>query len=162
MDTPLIGVDGGTDANPATDRPEAPDRAAIEAVGDVDVRAISVVSGLGRMAIGVGLALAPRPALGALGFRDVPESAIVVSRIAGGRDFVLGAMTLLAIDDPERLRRAHLASAAVDAGDAAAFGAALSRGSELREAGLRGLAAAVPATVAGLWAAWRLRPGAGR
>ena len=125
-------------------------------MGAVDVRAISLVSGLGRMLIGAALAAAPRQALGALGFRDAPESAIVVSRIAGGRDFVLGAMTLLAIDDPERLRRAHLACAAVDAGDAAAFAATLASGGE-REAGIRGLAAAVPATVAGIWAAVRLR-----
>jgi hypothetical protein len=126
-------------------------------VGAADVRAITLVSGLGRMAIGIGLALAPRQALGALGFRDVPEQAVVVSRIAGGRDFVLGALTLLAIDDPDRLRTAHLACAAVDAGDAAAFGAALAQGGDLRDAGVRGLATAVPATLAGVWAALRLR-----
>jgi hypothetical protein len=157
MDTPLVGVDGGTKANPATDRDDVPDPGRIDAVAAVDVRAISLVSGLGRMAIGIGLAAAPRQALGALGFSEVSDEAVVVSRIAGGRDFVLGALTLLAIDDPDRLRRAHLACAAVDAGDAGAFGAALGRGGDLRDAGLRGLAAAVPATIAGLWAASRLR-----
>jgi hypothetical protein len=157
MDTPLVGVDGGTSPNPATDRHDTLDPGRVEAVGAVDVRAISLVSGLGRMAIGIGLAVAPRPALGALGFRDVPDEAVVVSRIAGGRDFVLGALTLLAIDDPDRLRTAHLACAAVDAGDAAAFGAALAQGGDMRDAGVRGLAAAVPATIAGVWAALRLR-----
>jgi hypothetical protein len=157
MDTPLVGVDGSTSPNPATDRDEIPDPGRVDAVGAADVRAITLVSGLGRMAIGIGLALARRQALGALGFRDVPEQAVVVSRIAGGRDFVLGALTLLAIDDPDRLRTAHLACAAVDAGDAAAFGAALAQGGDLRDAGVRGLATAVPATLAGVWAALRLR-----
>jgi hypothetical protein len=82
---------------------------------------------------------------------------VVVSRIAGGRDFVLGALTLLAIDDPDRLRTAHLACAVADAGDAAAFGAAVTQSGDLRDAGIRGLAAAVPATIAGVWAASRLR-----
>jgi hypothetical protein len=156
MDTPLVGVDGGIAGNPATDRDDAPDPVRVDAVGAVDVRAISLVSGLGRMAIGIGLAVAPRQALTALGFRSVSDEAVVVSRIAGGRDFVLGALTLLAIDDPDRLRTAHLACAAVDAGDAAAFGAALAQGGDLRDAGIRGLAAAIPAAIAGIWAARRL------
>lgn len=121
------------------------------------MRGISLASALGRIAIGAGLALAPRRALAALGFEDPAPATIVVSRVAGGRDIVMGAVALAAIDDPEGLRRASLANAAVDAGDAATFLAALIAGE--REAGLRGLAGAVPATLAGLWVAGRLRSG---
>jgi hypothetical protein len=142
----------------AADRGTDPERGPAEAVGSADVRALSLVSGLGRIAIGVGLALAPRRALGALGFEQVSATTIAVSRLAGGRDVVLGALTLAALDDPDRLRRASLASAAVDAGDAATFLAGLAHGDDLREASVRGLAAALAATLAGLWVASRLRP----
>ena len=83
-----------------------------EAVGAPDVRALTLVSGLGRMAIGAALALAPRAALSALGFTDVSPTAIAASRLAGGRDLVLGAAMMAAIDDPERLRRPACANAA--------------------------------------------------
>jgi hypothetical protein len=143
----------GSDANPASDL----DSGRYEAVGAPDVRALTLASGLGRMAIGAALALAPERALSALGFTDLSPTAIAASRLAGGRDLVLGAAMMAAIDDPERLRAASLANAAVDAGDAATFLAALAHGDEVRTAALRGLAAAVPATIAGLWVALRLR-----
>lgn len=143
----------GSDTNPASD----PELGRYEAVSAPDVRALTLVSGLGRMAIGAALALAPQRALPALGFTDVSPTAIAVSRLAGGRDLLLGAAMMAAADDPARLRAASLASAAVDAGDAATFAAALAHGDELRTAALRGLAAAVPATIAGLWVALRLR-----
>ena len=119
-------------------------------------RGLSVVSALGRIAIGTGLAIAPTRALGALGFDDVSPTTVTVARIAGGRDIVQGAVTLLAVDDPDRLRAASLANAAVDGGDAATFAAALAMGDELRTGAVRGLAAAVPATLASLWVARRL------
>ena len=126
-----------------------------DALRSPDVRAFAIGSGLGRIAIGVGLAFAPRRALAVLGFEDSP-SVLAVSRLAGGRDIVIGALTLAAMDDAESLRVASLASAAVDAGDAATFGASLLSGAGPREAAWRGLAAAVPATLAGLWVARRL------
>jgi hypothetical protein len=122
---------------------------------DPTARAVCAISGLGRIAIGVGLALAPGAALRALGFRDPSPATITVSRLAGGRDIVVGAMVLLALDDGRRLREATLAAAAVDAGDGLTFGAALGEDGT-RQAALRGLGAAVPATLAGLWAASRL------
>ena len=147
-----------SDGNPVIDPPPEP----FDAAAAADVRALSLVSGLGRMAIGVGLALAPERALGALGFEDPSPAILVVSRLAGGRDLVLGALTLAALDDPVQLRRASLASAAIDAGDAATFAAALaSRDGAVKDAGIRGLGAALVAAVAGLWVVRRLR-GAGR
>ena len=121
------------------------------------IRAISLASGAGRIAIGVGLALAPRLALTGLGFKDHSPETIAIARIAGGRDIALGAVTILALDDPERLKAASIANAGVDAGDAAAFAAALAGGGEeMRDASLRGMAAGGAAAAASAWVAWRL------
>jgi hypothetical protein len=127
-----------------------------EALSAPDVRTFALISGLGRIAIGAGLALAPQRALGALGFADASPATVAVARIAGSRDIVLGVATLAAIGDAGDLRRASLACAAVDGGDAASFAALLGQGEDVREAAIRGLAAAVPATLAGLWVAHRL------
>jgi hypothetical protein len=97
---------------------------------------------------------APERALRALGFAEVSPATVAVSRIAGIRDLVLGVLTLAAREDPARLRAATLANAAADAGDTLAFAGAL--GSGERTAGSLGIAAALPATVLGLWTAWRL------
>ena len=126
-----------------------------EVIRAPDVRAFSVISSAGRAAIGLGLLTAPEPALRALGFSETTSSATVtVGRIAGVRDLVLGLVTLAALEDPDRLRLATLANAAADAGDAVAFGFAMR--SEERTAGNRGIAAALPAALAGIWVAWRL------
>jgi hypothetical protein len=115
-------------------------------------RAVSAATALGRLAIGVGLAFAPGLALRTLGFTKPSPQLVAVSRLAGGRDIVLGAVTLAALDDPPRLRGAVFANAAVDAGDALTFAVAL-RDGDTRQAALRGLAAAVPAALTGLWLA---------
>jgi hypothetical protein len=124
------------------------------ALDSADVRTWSLASGIGRVAIGVGTLAAPEPALRLLGFVEVSPATAVVSRIAGIRDLILGVVTLVALEDRARLRAASLANAAADAGDMLAFALALGGGE--RTAGARGLAAALPATVAGLWTAWRL------
>jgi hypothetical protein len=124
------------------------------ALDSADVRAWSLASGLGRVAFGLAMMAAPEPALGALGFREVTPATVTVTRVAGIRDLVLGVVTLAALDDLERLRSATLANATADAGDTLAFMGALARGE--RDAGLRGLAAALPAAIAGVWTAWRL------
>src|SRR5690242_10738071 len=98
---------------------------------------------------------APEPALRTLGFRAITPATVTVTRVAGIRDLVLGAVTLGALDDRRRLRAATLANAAADAGDTLAFTGAL--GSGERDAGLRGVAAALPAALAGAWTTWRLR-----
>ncbi|HEY7267250.1 MAG TPA: DUF4267 domain-containing protein [Solirubrobacterales bacterium] len=120
-----------------------------------DVRAWSVVSGLARIAFGVGMLAAPERALRPLGFSEVTPATVAVTRVAGVRDLVLGLVTVAALFDRDRLRAATLANTVADAGDTLAFGIALS--GEEREAGLRGVAAALPAAVAGIWTRWRLR-----
>ncbi|MDP9189661.1 MAG: hypothetical protein M3O25_10475 [Actinomycetota bacterium] len=120
------------------------------------MRALTLASGAGRIAIGVGLALAPRQALAALGFADASPATVAVARIAGGRDIAMGAETLLARGDRVRLTRSSLSNAAVDAGDALAFSTALAAGEQVGGAALRGITAALPAAGAGLWVAWRL------
>jgi hypothetical protein len=132
-------------ADPPTTRPD-----------DGAFRLVSAGLAAGRIVIGIALAIAPRAALRALGFARPTATAVAVSRLAGGRDIVLGVAAAAAVDNPERLRAATLANAAVDAGDALTFAASLDD-AETRRAALRGLAAAVPAALAGAWVAWRLR-----
>jgi hypothetical protein len=119
-----------------------------------DVRALSLISAAGRMAIGVGLLIAPEVSLRALGFSDVSPGTVAIARVAGIRDFVLGGVTLAALDDTDRLRGATIANATADAGDATAF--ALAARSGETSAGRRGMAAAIPAAIAGIWVARRL------
>ncbi len=119
-----------------------------------DVRALSLASGAGRMAIGAGLLIAPELSLRVLGFSDVSPATVAIARVAGIRDLVLGGVTLGALDDRERLLGATVANATADAGDAAAF--ALATRSGETAAGLRGMATAIPATLAGIWVASRL------
>jgi hypothetical protein len=123
-------------------------------IDDPEVRGWSLVSGLARIAFGVVLLAAPEPALRALGFEEVGPATVAIGRVAGGRDFVLGVATLAAMDDRDRLRAATMANAVADSGDTLAFGLAL--GTPERTAGARGLAAALPAALAGIWISWRL------
>jgi uncharacterized protein DUF4267 len=125
------------------------------AVDSPDIFGWSIASGLARVALGISMLVAPEPGLRALGFREITPATVTVTRVAGIRDLVLGAVTLGALDDRRRLRAATLANAAADAGDALAFTGAL--GSGERDAGVRGLAAALPAALAGAWTTWRLR-----
>jgi hypothetical protein len=120
-----------------------------------DVRAFSLISAVGRLAFGVAMLVAPERALRVLGFSETSPATTTVTRLAGTRDFVLGGVTIGALGDRERLLSATVANATADAGDAAAFALALAAGQ--RSAALRGLAAALPATVLGIWVARRLR-----
>jgi uncharacterized protein DUF4267 len=124
------------------------------AVDAPDVRAWSLASGLGRVAFGIAMLAAPEAALRALGFSEVTPATKAVTRLAGVRDFVLGGVTLGALGDRERLLGATIANATADTGDTAAF--ALAFGGEERAAAVRGLAAALPAAIAGIWVAKRL------
>lgn len=131
-----------------------------------DVGGLSAVSAAGRAMLGASLMLAPKRTLAALGFSATEES-LTIARIAGVRDLVLAASTLLALGDADRLRAASLASAAADGGDALVFAAALRQARQGGAAGAgearhgaaaaRGLPAATAASVSSLWVAWRLR-----
>jgi hypothetical protein len=117
-------------------------------------RWISLASAVGRLSIGIGLFAMPRKALAALGFSELDSQGLAVARIAGGRDIAMGAETLLALGDPDRLRRANLLNAAADTGDAAIFAAALAVGDEqVRRAARRGLPGAAVAAAGGVAAA---------
>lgn len=107
------------------------------------------------MVIGAALWAAPGFALRALGFSPPDDQSIAVARIAGTRDLVLGAWQASAVSDRDRLARATTAVAACDAGDSLAFGFLL--GTSERRAGLRGVAAAVPAAAVGVALAASLR-----
>jgi hypothetical protein len=121
---------------------------------DADVRAWSLASGLGRVGFGIAMLTAPERALGTLGFGDPSPATVTVTRLTGVRDLVLGLVTLASLDDRDRLRTATLANTVADSGDAVTFGLAL--GGDEPAAASRGLAAALPAALAGVWTAWRL------
>lgn len=97
---------------------------------------------------------APQLSLRLMGFPGANRATVTIARVAGGRDVIMGVATLRSLDDRERLRAANLANAAADGADSVAFALALRAGETT--AGIVGMSAAVPATLAGLWAAWRL------
>ena len=109
-----------------------------------------------RVGIGLGMFLAPRSSLAALGFGAADGPILAVTRLAGARDIALGALTLEALEDHPRLSKLTLVSAGVDAADAAAFAVALAhRDGPSRGAGI-GVVMAAQAAIVGTWAARRL------
>jgi hypothetical protein len=123
---------------------------------DETERFLAVNLAAGRIAIGASLWLAPGLASRVLGFGEPDARMIAISRVAGTRDLVLGALHLGALGDRKRLATMTAAVAACDAGDAAAFALALGDRST-RSAGLRGVVSAAAAAAGGAWLANRLR-----
>lgn len=117
-----------------------------------------MVAGLagGRLAIGAGIWLAPKPTLNALGLGELDGVALTMARIAATRDLALGAWMATAARDRPALAGPTAAVAACDAGDTLAFALLALRGGYVG-AGLRGIAAAGPATAAGAWLLSRVR-----
>lgn len=128
-----------------------------DSLRSADVRALSLASALGRLAIGAGMVAAPARTLRALGFSEAGSATITIGRLAGFRDLVLGAVTLTSLNRPDALRAASLANAGADGGDVIAFAIAFGGGE--RTAAIRGIAAALPAAIAGIWVAGRLGTG---
>lgn len=127
-------------------------------MSDNPERTLAIGLAAGRLAIGAGLWLAPRLSARLLGFGAIDDKALALSRIAASRDLVLGAWQLSSLEDHAALRRATAAVAAADGGDALTFALATrSPDPAVRRAGLRGVVAAVPATLAGAWLHSRLR-----
>jgi hypothetical protein len=116
-------------------------------------RAVAAGLGLGRLAIGAGLWLAPQLSAKALGFPGLDSRAAALARIAATRDIVLGVEQLRAVGNEAETRRVAKMTAVADAGDSIVFGLLLVGGQ--RAAGIRGLAAAAPAAAAGAWLALR-------
>jgi hypothetical protein len=113
------------------------------------VHLIAIGLGAGRVVIGAALWLAPHACTRALGFPALDRRGLALARIAATRDVVLGIWQLRSLSEPTELRRASTAVAVADAGDAVAFTLLLGNGE--RTAGVRGLAAALPAALAGAW-----------
>jgi hypothetical protein len=118
-------------------------------------RAGAIAIAGGRIALGLGAFGLTHRALGALGFARPRAATVALARLAGGRDVALGLHALTASGDRARLREAALLGAAVDAGDAVAFGAAIGDPA-MRRTALLNAPLAAGAAVAGLWVASRL------
>lgn len=131
------------------------ERSATGAVDDSRASLVAVGLAGGRLAIGAGIWLAPRFVARSLGFAELGSAAFTLGRIAATRDLILGAWQARALRDRDELRRATTATTLADAGDALTFALALGD-SEARTAGIRGLSAAAPAALAGLWLSRRL------
>jgi hypothetical protein len=120
-------------------------------------RKIALEIGGSRILIGAGALLATRPVLRMFGFGGVGPPAVALGRLNGGRDVALGALTVAARNDPERLRTLIFVSSACDLADALGLG--LSAGPpETRRAGIGGAISGSAAALAGFWAWRRLAP----
>jgi hypothetical protein len=120
-----------------------------------DPKARQVALGIGatRLAMGLGIFFATRPALRALRFGETDAQGEALAKLGGGRDIAIGALTLATRNDPAALRTAILVSSACDLADAAALGISARR-PETRAAGIGSILSGGAAAVAGLWS-WR-------
>ena len=102
--------------------------------------------GVGRIAFGAAMVLAPRPFLVAMRTPSdqISDSARLLTRMAGFRDVVLGIHVLRSRDDRGALRGAALMNAAADSGDAV-FLAASTRSPGFFVAGASGIPVAAAA-----------------
>ena len=120
---------------------------------DRRARQVALQIGASRVAMGLGIFLATRPALRVLGFGETDDGGRALAKLGGGRDLAIGALTLAARGDREALRTMLLVSSACDVTDALALGVSV-RHPETRKAGIGGIVSGGAAAVAGLWA-WR-------
>lgn len=120
---------------------------------DPRARQVALQIGASRVAMGVGIFLATRPALRVLGFGETDGGGRALAKLGGGRDLAIGALTLAARNDRQALRHALLVSSACDLADAVALGVS-ARHPQTRKAGIGGIVSGGGAAVAGLWA-WR-------
>lgn len=115
----------------------------------------AIAIALTRIGIGIGAFGFTRAALRGLGFADPDPATIALARLAGGRDVALGLHALAVRGDRRRLREASLIGAAVDAGDAIAFGA-LAAGQGIDRTAAINATLGTGGALAGLWVGWRL------
>jgi hypothetical protein len=123
--------------------------------------ATTVARGLaaGRIAIGSGIWLAPRPSIKALGFDPANPQAIALARLAGTRDLALGALTIVSLRDLGAARRLSVVNALVDAADATALTIPFARRHPIGPTAALGAASAIFAALAGAWIARELGVG---
>jgi len=120
---------------------------------DPKARQVALGIGAARLAMGIGIFCATRPALRALRFGETDAQGEALAKLGGGRDLAIGAMTLAVRNDPAALRTTILLSSFCDAADAIALGIS-ARKAETRTAGIGGILSGGAAAVAGLWS-WR-------
>jgi hypothetical protein len=120
---------------------------------DPKARQIALQIGGSRVAMGLAIFFATRPALRVLRFGETDASGEALAKLGGGRDIAIGALTLALRNDAQALRAVILVSSACDLADAVALGISARR-PETRAAGLGGVISGGGAAIAGLWA-WR-------
>lgn len=120
---------------------------------DSKARQVVLLIGASRVTLGTAIFFATRPVLRALRFPEPGPTGEALAKLGGGRDIMIGALTLAAREDAERLRAMILVSNLCDLADAAAFALA-ARNPQTRLAGLGGVLSGGGAAVAGFWA-WR-------
>ena len=120
-------------------------------------RALGGLLAAGRIAIGAGIWLAPGLAARGLGMRTLEGEMLALARLAATRDLILGAWLAAELRRGGRPLPPATALTACDAGDALTFALLAARGEAGLKPGVRGFAAAGPATAAGAWLASRLR-----
>jgi hypothetical protein len=120
---------------------------------DPKARQVALQIGGSRVALGTVIFLATRPVLRAMRFPEPGPAGEALAKLGGGRDIAIGALTLGALGDAERLRTVMLVSNLCDLADAAAFAFAV-RNPQTRLAGIGGVLSGSGAAAAGFWA-WR-------
>jgi hypothetical protein len=118
-------------------------------------RRVALALCAGRLGLGVGALFFTGPTLKAMLFGETDAVGRSLAKLAGGRDLVLGLMTLAARDDAATPRRLTAVATGLDAADAVSLGLA-ARDRDKRTAKLAGAVSGGGAALAGAWAARRL------
>jgi hypothetical protein len=122
---------------------------------DSKARQVAMQIGGSRVALGAAIFFGTRPVLRAMRFPEPGPAGVALAKLGGGRDIAIGALTLGALADAERLRTVMLVSNLCDLADAAAFAFAV-RNPQTRLAGIGGVLSGGAAAAAGFWARRRL------
>jgi len=120
---------------------------------DSKARRVALQIGGSRVALGMAIFLATRPTLRAMRFPEPGPTGVALAKLGGSRDIAIGALTLGALSDPDRLRTVLLVSNLCDLADASAFAFA-ARDPQMRLPGVTGVLSGAAAAAAGFWA-WR-------
>ncbi|HEX2129745.1 MAG TPA: hypothetical protein VHF58_11065 [Solirubrobacterales bacterium] len=125
-------------------------------------RPLAAALAFGRIGIGLSVWAIPRGSMRVLGFDPDNPEVMALARLAGTRDLALGAGAAATLDDPAAAATMLRVNAAVDAGDALAFGIALLRRRGIDRAALVGTATAAGAAAVALAVAKRVESDATR